>query len=105
AAERELTLASANSGWMSWNIYGFWHATQGRLPEALEAIKRGQEVDPAAAPRRYELAMCYNWMRRYPEAIAEANRALELDAKFPLAYTALGVAYVQQGQPQQAIAK
>lgn len=105
AAERELKLASANSGWLSWPIYGFWHATQGRLPEALEAIKRGQELDPAAAPRRNELAMCYNWMGRYAEAIVEANKALELDAKFPLAYTTLGVAHVQQGKPEQAIVK
>jgi TolB-like protein/Tfp pilus assembly protein PilF len=105
AAERELRLASENSGWLSWNIYGFWHATQGRLPEALEAIKRGQQLDPAAAARRNELAMCYNWMGRYDEAIDEAQKALELDAKFPLAYTQLGLAHIQQGRPDQAIVK
>jgi len=105
AAERELKLASANSGWLALNIYGFWHATHGQLPEALEAIKRGQELDPAAAPRRHELAMCYNWMGRYNEAIDEANKALELDPKFPLAYTQLSLAHVQQGKPDQAIAE
>jgi tetratricopeptide (TPR) repeat protein len=105
AAERELRLAIADSGWLSHNIYGFWLAAHDRLPEALASIQRGQELDPVAAPRRHELAQCYLWMRRYDEAIAEARKAVELDSKFMLAYSDLGKAYAQKGMYQEAIAE
>jgi tetratricopeptide (TPR) repeat protein len=49
--------------------------------------------------------MCYNWMRSPDETIAAAKKALELDAKFPLAYAELATAYVQGGHCDQAIAE
>jgi superkiller protein 3 len=104
-AERELNQAIAvdPNGMLTWNMLGFWQAAQDRLPEALASIRRGQALDPLAAARRNELAMCYNWMRRYQGAMAEAQKALELDRDFPLAYAELGLAYVQQGMCEKAI--
>ena len=94
-AERELSLAlRLDPNVMSTrNIYGFCLAAQGRLPEALASIRRGQELDPLAAARRNEVAMCYNWMHQYDQAIAEAQKAIELDPNFVLAYGELGMAY------------
>jgi TolB-like protein/Tfp pilus assembly protein PilF len=83
--------------------YGFWLAAHGRLPEALAALKRGQELDPATAPRRLELAMCYNWMRQSDRAIAEAQKAIELDGRLAPAYGAIGLAHAQKGNYDQAI--
>src|SRR5262249_819043 len=87
----------------TWNIHGFWLAAQGRLPEALASIRHGQALDPLAAARRNELAMCYNWMRRYDDAVAEAQKALELDRDFPLSYVELGLALTQKGMCEKAI--
>jgi Flp pilus assembly protein TadD len=50
------------------NILGFCLAAQGRLDEGLASIQRCQELDPLAAARWNELAMCYNAMGRYEEA-------------------------------------
>ena len=49
--------------------------------------------------------MAYNWLRQYDQAIAEAQKAFDLDQTFPLAYAELGIAYVQQGRIDEAIAR
>jgi len=105
AAERELDLALALDPGvqLTWNFRGFTQAAQGRLSEALASIRRGQELDPLSPGRRNELAMCYNWMRQYDRAIAEARKALELDANFFLAYVELGLAHVGNGMHGKAI--
>ncbi len=104
-AEQELSLALRldPNAILTWNIHGFWLAAHGRLPEALASIRRGQTLDPLAAARRNEVAMCYNWMRQHDDAIAEAEKALELDRDFPLAYAELGTALVQKGMCEKAI--
>jgi serine/threonine-protein kinase len=78
------------------NHHGFYLAWQGRLEEGLASFKRGQELDPLAPARRNELAMCYNAMRRYDEAIVEAKKAIDLDENFFLPYGELGRAYLQE---------
>ena len=106
AAERELKYAVApGSSAASNNSYGFYLAAMGRPSDALVYIQRNADVDPLAAYGRNELAMCYNWMRRYDQAIAAAQKAMELNPDFPLAYAELGTAYVQKGMPEQAIAE
>jgi tetratricopeptide (TPR) repeat protein len=98
AGERELKRAMAidPNVFVTWNIYGFWWAAHGRLPEALANVRKGQELDPLSAPRRFELAMCYNWMRDYDHAIAEAQKALALDPNLVRAYGELGLALTQK---------
>jgi tetratricopeptide (TPR) repeat protein len=77
----------------------------GRLPEALASIRTGKEIDPLAAARINELAMCYNWMGQYDQAIMEARKAIELDPNFFLAYGELGLAYAQKHLYQEALAE
>jgi tetratricopeptide (TPR) repeat protein len=106
AAERELKHgAGADAHPSALTLYGFCLAATGRLSEARDAIRRCQELDPARAAHRNELAMVYNWMRQHDRAIVEAENALELDSAFPLAYAELGIAYVRQGRPEEAIAR
>ena len=106
AAEREFKQAIESDPGvpLTRNIYGFYLAAMGRLPEALASVQRGQELDPLAAPRRHEVSMCYNWMRQPDQAITEAKRALELDPNFVLSFAELGRAYTQKGMYDEAIA-
>jgi serine/threonine protein kinase/tetratricopeptide (TPR) repeat protein len=86
-------------------LYGFFLAALGRLPEALDSLRRGQEIDPLRAAHRNELAMAFNWLRQHDRALLEARKALDLDPTFPLAYAELGTAFVQLGQAEEAIAQ
>jgi serine/threonine-protein kinase len=81
---------------LTWNLYGFCLAARGRLTEAIAKLRHGQELDPLAAPRRFELAMCYNWMRDYDQAIVEARKALSLDPNLVRAYEQWGLALTQK---------
>ncbi|MDZ4689085.1 MAG: tetratricopeptide repeat protein, partial [Planctomycetaceae bacterium] len=105
ATERELQQALALDPGvpLTWNFQGFSLAVQNRLPEALVAIRRGQELDPLSPARRHELAMCYNWMGDSDRAIVEAEKVLELDPNFPFSYRELGLAYLQKRMPEKAI--
>jgi serine/threonine-protein kinase len=85
------------------NMYGFYLAAQGRAEDALDAIRELGEIELLPAPRRNELAMAYNWTRRFDQAIASAQKALELDPHFPFAYAELGTAYVLKGEIEKAI--
>ncbi len=86
-------------------LYGFCLAALGRLPEALESLRRGQEIDPLRAAHRNELAMAFHWQRQHERALDEARKALDLDPTFPLAYAELGTALVHLGQAEEAIAQ
>jgi len=94
-----------NAHTSSLTLYGFCLAALGRLPEALDTLRRGQELEPLAPAHRIGLAMAYNWLRQYEQAIAEAQKAFDLDPNFPLAYAELGLAYVQTGMTDEAIVK
>ena len=50
AAERELKLASANSGWLAWNIYGFWLAAHSRLRRPWQASSAAKKSIPRLLP-------------------------------------------------------
>jgi TolB-like protein/Tfp pilus assembly protein PilF len=106
AAERELKQGiELESNGSSWNqsYYGFYLAAMDKLPEALTSTRRSQELDPLGAAPRSHLADCYNRMRQYDQAIAEAQEALELDPKFVLAYGQMGLAYTQKGMHKKAL--
>jgi TolB-like protein len=52
--------------------------TLGRWDAALTHLKRAQSLDPRAVLTARRLAAAYIWLRRYPEALAAADRAVAL---------------------------
>jgi eukaryotic-like serine/threonine-protein kinase len=52
--------------------------TLSRWDAALAHLKRAQTLDPRAVLTARRLAAAYIWLRRYPEALAAADRALAL---------------------------
>jgi len=50
----------------------------GRWEAALEHFKRAQALDPRSVLAARRLAGAYVWLRRYPEGVAAADRALAL---------------------------
>src|SRR5439155_25598293 len=106
AAERELKKGldlDSNMPSLTATYYGYYLAAPGRLAEALAAARRSQDLDALAAPPRNQLAQCYNWMREHDLAIVEAQKALELEPNYGLAYRELGLAYAQKGMHDKAL--
>jgi TolB-like protein/Flp pilus assembly protein TadD len=87
-----------------WNMHGFLLGARGRLRESLDAIQRGNEIEPLSAPRRAELAQARLLLGDLDGAEADARRALELNPFFFLAQHHLGVALVLDGRFDEAIA-
>jgi eukaryotic-like serine/threonine-protein kinase len=84
-----------------------WYAvcllSRGRFDEAIAEIWRAQEAEPLSQT----IAAVHAWVlylaRRYEAAIAQANRAVEMDSALPLAHYYLGLSHAATGHFDQAI--
>jgi tetratricopeptide (TPR) repeat protein len=86
---------------MTHNWYSQYLAFMGRPDEALAHAKRAQEIDPLSPWNNSAFILFL--ARRYDEAIAASQKALEFDPDFAVAHMARGLSYVQQRNYQQGI--
>ncbi len=77
----------------------------GRLDEAMNEIRRAQELDPLSLIINENVGAVFYSMRRYDEAIGQHKKTLELDQNFAGCHSALGDAYCQKGMFAEAIAE
>jgi eukaryotic-like serine/threonine-protein kinase len=80
-------------------------SSRGRQGEAVQEIRRAQELDPLSLPINASVVYVLYLGRQYDEAIAAAKKTLEMDAVFPLTHQRLGMAYVQKKMYKEAIAE
>ena len=69
----------------------------GQFEQAIIEMKRAIELDPLSVIINTNLADCYVSARRYPEAIAQARKAVELEPNFISAHIVLGTALELNG--------
>jgi serine/threonine protein kinase/tetratricopeptide (TPR) repeat protein len=79
-------------------------STRGRFSEAIDAIKRGLDLDPLALYMNAAVVMTYYFSRQFEAAIAHGQKALDLDTGFYPAHLFLGLAYQQTGRLPEAVA-
>ena len=79
-------------------------AAQGRFAEAVTEIKRAQELNPLSLIDASIGGWTFYHARQYEKAIAEADRALEMDRTFGQSHMILSIAYEQLGEHDKAIA-
>jgi tetratricopeptide (TPR) repeat protein len=77
---------------------------QGRLEEALAAVKRAQELDPLSPTIGSNLAYIFYLRRDYENVIAQCLKVLETEPDYFQALIALGMTYEQQQRYDEAIA-
>jgi TolB-like protein/DNA-binding SARP family transcriptional activator/Tfp pilus assembly protein PilF len=77
----------------------------GREQEAFAAIKHAQELNPPSLVMTTALGRHFYFTRAYDRAIREYRRALERDSTFVTARQGLGLALLETGKPEQAIAE
>jgi DNA-binding winged helix-turn-helix (wHTH) protein len=96
-----LRLAPKDSG-----LRGYWamySATQGRLDEALSHIETGIQIEPYHATLHQIKAVILCGLRRYPEAVAAADRALSIRPKSRGAWDGRAHALLLDGREQEAL--
>ena len=80
-------------------------APTGRLQEALAEMKRALELDPLSPIINGELAVAYETVDRYDEAIEQFHKTIELEPGFYKAHLWLGNALEVHGDLAGAIAE
>lgn len=84
-----------------------WYAlllvTVGRNDEALAEIKKAQELDPLSIAVMFNFAVVHTAGRDFDGAIAQSNKALEIDGNSFIAKRALILAYLYNGLNAEAV--
>ena len=101
-AERAVALEPVNPEVL--RRYAYITNVIGRHDEAIDAARRGLEIDPGLSDNRLELGVDYLWARRYPEAETVFRELIARDPEFPRARYNLGVCRYVQGDPADALA-
>lgn len=75
----------------------------GDTDEVFAGLYRAQKLDPLVPIYPAYTGWNYFWMKRYDEAILEAEKSLELVQNFSVGLVVLGYAYAAKGMFEQAI--
>ena len=85
-------------------IYGWYLTCLGQPQQGIAEGRKAQALDPLAPEPLHVLSQDLYLARRYPEAVEQARKALDLDPKYFLAHLQLALTYVAQGKSREAIA-
>jgi eukaryotic-like serine/threonine-protein kinase len=85
------------------HMYAFYLMTMGKVDEAIEEIKRAQELDPLSVMISGAMGMPFYYTRQYDRAIKEISKTIELDPNFLLARESLGACYEMTGRFDEAV--
>jgi len=104
-AQREFERARAindKSGRL-WHHYGMWFGHQGRIEEALAALRRARELEPMTLLYAANYAMLLYEARRYDEAIVFLRPVVEANPRFDQARSILARAMAASGDLEGAL--
>ncbi len=98
AIELNENLATAHT------IYGWYLTCLGQPVKGIGEGRKAQALDPLAPEPPHVLSQNLYLARRYPEAVEQAQKALDVDPKYFLAHLQLALIYMAQGKSRDAIA-
>ena len=85
-------------------IYGWYLTCLGQAEKGIAEGVKAKTLDPLAPEPLHVLSQNLYLARRYPEAVEQARKALDLDPKYFLAHLQLALTYLAQGKSRDAIA-
>jgi tetratricopeptide (TPR) repeat protein len=105
--ERALKIDNVNSRGLLYNNLGFTHLELDHYDKAKKYLKKAIEADPTIPMSHISLGEYFIEVEQYEQAIEKFNYALEMPYRNPretlTAYYKRGLAYLEQGDLQQAI--
>ena len=87
----------------SHRLYAALLASQQRHREAREEINQAMRLDPLSLPNNAEVVRTLYYARDYDGALAQAQKAMQLDPAYYRTHFWLGRVYAQKGMYQQAV--
>jgi eukaryotic-like serine/threonine-protein kinase len=84
-------------------IYGWYLTCLGQPDKGIAEGIKAKALDPLAPEPLHVLSQNLYLARRYPEAVEQARKALDLDPKYFLAHLQLALTYMAQGKSREAI--
>ena len=85
--------------------YSRYLSSLGRIDDALNEIRKAQELDPLSPVIRANVGVIYYFGRQYDLAIAQLRKVLDEHPNFSVAHWGLGLVYEQKGMLAEAIAE
>lgn len=101
--ERALALNPGHATARHW--YGECLAAMDRLNEALDQMKRAQELDPFSRQINASLGLILYFIGQHDQAIEQYQRTLEMDPQYFAIPLFLGTFYVHRGMLEEAAAQ
>jgi TolB-like protein/DNA-binding winged helix-turn-helix (wHTH) protein len=86
----------------AYHQYAIHLAVSGRFPEALARMRHAQQLDPVSPVAFSSTGWIYLRSRLPDQAIAECQKALDMDAKYARGHLCLGEAYEEKGDLNKA---
>ena len=89
--------------WYSHTLYGLFLAALGRHEEAIEAVRRGEKLEPLLPVIEHHVAWVLYMAGQYDRTIDHCCKALEIEPNYALLHWWLAQAYEQTGQFKKAV--
>jgi TolB-like protein/Flp pilus assembly protein TadD len=104
-AERELkrSIQLDPANWYAHTLSGLLLAALGRHEEAIEAVRRGEKLEPLLPVIEHHVAWVLYMAGQYDRAIDHCCKALEIEPNYALLHWWLAQAYEKTGQFKKAV--
>lgn len=99
--EKALSL-SLNSSMVN-QVHGWYLIATGEFDKAIEKMEEAVAQDPLSIPLLCNLADAFSFANRFEEAIAQYEKALELDPNCRRAYEGRGLVHLIRGEKEAAL--
>jgi tetratricopeptide (TPR) repeat protein len=83
--------------------YGLYQAYAGRSNQALDELRRAQELDPLSLAIQVNLGRCYYFARRYDRALELLQQLEQREPDFWMVHEILGQTHLARGRLDEAI--
>lgn len=81
---------------------GYRKQTEGKIEEAVQCYRQSLEIYPTAEAHTF-LGWAYSFQRKYPEAIEECRKAIDIDPEFGNPYNDIGAYLIETGKYDEAL--